>query len=453
MTTPAKILRTPAEEAMIERFGKVRNDLPGAASVKACRAEAFSVFERRGLPNRRIEEWKYSDLRARLKSAVPLGERPDAEMSGRAIDTARDAFAVLDCFRLRFVDGFFAPDLSDGNALKSEGVEVSVLSDLLATDSPQAADHLSVPDIAGDDIAVALNTAFVADGLVVAIREGTRLSKPIEILHVASGAAASAIYTRTGIVIGEGVEATIIESSLGGTEGSEINLVTDYRVGDGANLTVARLQAVAVGATHISTNLIRLGEKAQLKHLSVEAGGGFSRNQSFLSFAGEHSGAEIFGVSMLDGNRHIDQTLVIDHAVPHCQSSELFKAVIDDQARGVFQGKIIVRPDAQKTNGKMMSQALLLSDEAEMAAKPELEIFADDVVCGHGATSGQIDSNMLFYLMARGIPRLEAERLLIEAFLGDAVEEIGDEAIAEALKGTISTWFNARNHSRGAKAA
>jgi len=444
--------RTPAEAEMIERFGAVQDRLPGTAAVKALRAEAFSIFERQGLPQRRIEAWKYSDLRARLKKIVPLAGKPNADASAGALDAAKDAFTGLDRYRLVFVDGYFDPSLSDRAALSSEGVEVSALSDRLATESAEAADLLAVPDIAADDVAIALNTAFVVEGVHIVIATGSRLSKPIEILHIATGVA-SAVHTRNRVVVGDGVEATILEASFGGAAGSEINLVTEHRVGDGAKLTIARLQAIDFGATHIATNLIRLAGNAQLKHLSVEAGGGFSRNQSFLSFAGEHSEAEIFGVSMLHGSRHIDQTLVVDHAVPHCRSAELFKAIVDDRAKGVFQGKIIVRPDAQKTSGKMMSQALLLSEEAEMAAKPELEIFADDVICGHGATSGQIDSNMLFYLMARGIPRREAERLLIEAFLADAVDAIGDNAIGDALKGTISAWLNARIQTRGATAA
>jgi Fe-S cluster assembly protein SufD len=148
---------------------------------------------------------------------------------------------------------------------------------------------------------------------------------------------------------------------------------------------------------------------------------------------------------MLDDRRHVDQTLVVDHAVPHCDGTELFKTVLDDRSHGVFQGQIMVRPGAQKTNSKMMSQALLLSEEAEMDAKPELEIFADDVVCGHGATSGQIDRTMLFYLMARGIPRAQAERLLVDAFLAEAIDALGDAAIADALKTTVSAWLAARD--------
>jgi Fe-S cluster assembly protein SufD len=453
MTAPTKTLRTPAEVEIIERFGKVRETLPGTEKIRRLRGDAFATFEQQGLPHRRVEEWKYSDLRARLKAAVPIAAKPDAKAAAAALKSAKDAFAGVDRYRLVLVDGFFAPDLSDRDGMLKDGIEVAGLSELLAMDGMAAADLLAVPEIAVSDIAVALNTAFVADGVVVFIANGSHPSKPIEILHVASGMAATAVHVRNRVVAGDDVEATILETSLGGTDGSEINLLTDLQIGARSKLTIARLQDTNTGATHLATSLVRLGEKVDLKHLSAEAGAAFSRNQTFLTFAGEHSNARILGVSMLHATRHIDQTLVVDHAVPNCASREMFKTVADDRSSGVFQGKIMVRRDAQKTDGKMMSQALLLSEEAEMAAKPELEIFADDVVCGHGATSGQIDKAMLFYLMARGIPRGEAERLLIEAFLDDAVDAIDNEAIAEALKKTISQWLNARNALRGAKAA
>jgi Fe-S cluster assembly protein SufD len=452
MNAPTTTLRTPVEAELIERFDKLRTALPGTNAVRERRADAFAVFEKRGLPHRRIEEWKYSDLRARLKKAAPLAARPDAKAASAALASVKDAFAGVDRHRVVLVDGYFAPALSDGDALSRDGIEVAALSDLLGRDGAKAADLLSVPDIAADDVAVALNSAFAADGVLVTIAKGAKLSKPLQILHVATGTT-SAVYVRNRIVVGDSVEATVIESSAGGTEGSEINLLADYRIGDGAKLTIARLQAAEAGVTHIATSLLRVGGKVGLKHLSTEAGADFSRNQTFVTFAGEHSRADIYGVSMLHGTRHVDQTLLVDHTVPHCTSAELFKTVVDDRASGVFQGKIVVRPDAQKTNGKMMSQALLLSEEAEMAAKPELEIFADDVVCGHGATSGQIDDAMLFYLMARGISREEAERLLIEAFLDDPVDAIGDETIAEALKGSVSSWLSARNRARAARAA
>jgi Fe-S cluster assembly protein SufD len=453
MTAPTKTLRTPAEAEIIERFSKARDALPGKGGIRAARTDAFSKFENAGLPHRRIEEWKYSDLRARLKTAAPLASKPEAKAAAAALKAANDSFDSVDRYRLVLVDGFFMPELSDRDGMLKDGIEVAGLSELLAGNDKEAAGLLSVPEIAADDIAVALNTAFIADGVTIYIAKGSRPSKPIEICHVATGKAPAAIYVRNRVVAGDDVQASIIETSLGGTDGSEINLVTDLQIGANSQFTVARLQDTAIGATNLSSSLVHLGKNVELKHLSAEAGAGFSRNQTFLTFAGEHSTARILGVSMLHGTRHIDQTLVVDHAVPHCASRELFKTVADDRSSGVFQGKIMVRQDAQKTDGKMMSQALLLSEEAEMAAKPELEIFADDVVCGHGATSGQIDKTMLFYLMARGIPRPEAERLLIEAFLDDAVDAIENETIAEALKGTISRWLNGRNASRGAKAA
>jgi len=450
MTAPMKQIRTAAELELVERFAKVRDLLPGSDKVQAVRETAFARFERQGLPHRRVEEWKYSDLRARLKTVAPVTLKPDSEFAGEVLRTYVDPFDGMDRYRLVLVDGYFDMDASDRDALLSEGVEVAGLRDLLETGGDMATDLLSNPESGADDIAVSLNSAFATDGAVVLIPKGTRLSKPIEILSLASATAPAAIHLRNRIVVGDDVDATILEVSSGGTTGSEINLFNEYRVGDGVTLTVARLQETDTGATHIASNFVSLGEKTDVKHLSVESGAGFSRNQTFLGFAGQHSRAEILGVSMLHDDRHIDQTLVVDHAVPHCESGEIFKTVADDRSSGVFQGKIVVRPDAQKTNGKMMSQALLLSEEAQMAAKPELEIYADDVVCGHGATSGQIDASMLFYLMARGIPRAEAERLLIEAFLADAVDAIDKEAIADVLKQKISDWLSTRKDARSA---
>lgn len=447
MTAPTKTIRTPAEAKLIERFAASRPALPGADVIDRLRGDAFAAFERQGLPHRRIETWKYSDLRRRLKTAQPLATAPSEETAAQALLRVPDSFAWVDRYRLVLFDGFFSSELSDADALLAEGVEVTALSTLLAGDGDKPADLLSVPQIVSDDIAVALNTAFAADGVAVVVERGRRLPKPIEIVNIVSSMPVAA-YTRNRIVVGDGAEVRFVESLVGGSADAEINTYCAYHVGDDAKVTVARLQATDDDATQIATNFVRLGEKAALKHLSVEAGAGFSRNQTFIGFSGEYAAANIFGVSMLNDRRHIDQTLVVDHAMPHCESREIFKTVLDDNAHGVFQGQIVVRPGAQKTNSKMMSQALLLSEEAEMDAKPELEIFADDVVCGHGATSGRMDPTMLFYLMARGIPRAEAERLLIEGFLADAIDALEEPAIGEALKATVSNWLATRDVHR-----
>ncbi len=187
-----------------------------------------------------------------------------------------------------------------------------------------------------------------------------------------------------------------------------------------------------------------LGAKAHLNTFGLTTGAGVSRFQAFIECAGEGAKIETNGVNLLNGKQHADTTLFIDHTVPNCSSREVFRAVVDDRAHSVFQGRIVVRPDAQKTDAKMMTRALLLSDEAEADNKPELEIFADDVTCGHGATSGALDESLLFYLRARGLPEKEAQALLIQAFVGEAIESIASDSLRELAIETAERWLRAR---------
>ncbi len=194
----------------------------------------------------------------------------------------------------------------------------------------------------------------------------------------------------------------------------------------------------------LSTLAVKLGAESSFNSINVVTGSAVSRHQVFALFSGENSTAQINGATMIKGRQHSDSTLIVEHGAPHCESRELFKTVIDDDATGVFQGKIIVPPHAQKTDGRMMSAALLLSEGGAMNNKPELEIFADDVQCGHGATCGQLDEDLLFYLMARGLPKVEAESLLIQAFLGEAVEFVENESLRDALIAYVEGWLAAR---------
>jgi Fe-S cluster assembly protein SufD len=197
-------------------------------------------------------------------------------------------------------------------------------------------------------------------------------------------------------------------------------------------------------AVNITTAAFRIGARAKLNTFGLTQGAGVSRYQGFITFAGEGSELTTNGVNLLGGRRHGDTTLVVDHTVPNCLSREVFRAVLDDQSHSVFQGRIIVRQVAQKTDGKMMIRALLLSDEAEADSKPELEIFADDVACGHGATAGAIDEELLFYLRARGLPEKEAQSLLIAAFVGEAIESIVDDGLRDIAIATAERWLTAR---------
>jgi Fe-S cluster assembly protein SufD len=212
----------------------------------------------------------------------------------------------------------------------------------------------------------------------------------------------------------------------------------------GATVGYTRVQADAPDSVHIGTTMLGQAQGAQLDHLAVTAGASVSRSQIYLNTGGEQTRTGLWGVTMIGGRQHADATLVIDHATPGAGTRVLYKSAIDGESEGVFQGKVIVERDAQKTDAKMTSRALLLSENAQFSAKPELEIYADDVQCGHGATSGQIDPNELFYLMARGVPRHEAERLLVEAFLDDAIDRMGDGTLAVPLKALVSDWLGRR---------
>jgi Fe-S cluster assembly protein SufD len=200
----------------------------------------------------------------------------------------------------------------------------------------------------------------------------------------------------------------------------------------------------AADAINISSGLVTVGARSKVNFFGLTSGGRVSRYQGFVTLAGEGSDLSVNGVNLLKESQHGDMTLVVDHAVPNCTSREVFRAVVDDRAHSVFQGKIIVRPDAQKTDGKMMTRALLLSDDAEADNKPELEIFADDVTCGHGAAIGALDESLLFYLRARGLSEKEAQTLLIQAFVGEAIESIADDGLRDAVIASAERWLAAR---------
>ncbi|WP_186389356.1 Fe-S cluster assembly protein SufD [Stappia sp. TSB10P1A] len=439
MTIEPRTLETRAETDLAEAYYRDRDALPGGVAVAGIRKSAFDAFRRSGLPHRRVEEWKYSDLRARLKSVPAFAARRSDDDAKAALAALDDVYGAADRYRLVIVDGHFHAGLSDVAALAEAGVRVCPLAEALVEEGESL---MRLPQIAAGDAATGLNAVFCADGLVLSLPEGNSLDKPVEIVHALS---ASAVSTSERVIVAaaKGARATVLETFVGGAEGSFSNTLTDIRAGDEAEVTVARLQAEAAGTTHVGSAVVTLGAETKVKLIGAGIGAGFARHQSFIAFTGEGSRADLLGITMVRAGQHVDQTLVVDHAVPHCDSRELFKTVVGDGAKGIFQGKIIVRPHAQKTDGQMMTQSLLLSDDAEMSLKPELEIFADDVQCAHGATSGQIDEDLLFYLRSRGIPEAEARTLLVLAFLSEAVEEIGEEIVVEAFEERIRAWLAA----------
>ena len=437
------LAKTDTQRAVDNVFAAARGLLPGAGPVAEARARAFEAYERIGLPHRRIEEWKYTDLRALVRDVLPLAPRPDAAALARA-KAALAQEAVEGAVRLVLVDGAFAPELSDLAALGKD-VSVTTLREVLEREIMENDAGSGVLSTVATDPMISLNAAMMTDGVIVTVADGKMLDHPIQIVHVATVPSASA-FTRSRLMLGKGARATLVESFVAseGVDAYQVNDAVILSVGDGAELSHVRLMADAADAVNVSSAIITAGAKAKLNLFNMTGGGAVSRYQGFITLAGEGTDLSINGINLLKGKQHGDTTLVVDHAVPHCTSRENFRAVVDDRGHSVFQGRIIVRPDAQKTDGKMMTRALLLSDEAEADNKPELEIFADDVTCGHGATSGALDDGLLFYLRARGLPEKEAQALLIQAFVGEAVEGIEHAGLRDALMDHVVAWLEAR---------
>ncbi len=440
-TAEVKVIKTAAETALAEAFAHAHERLPGGVEIAERRAAAFGLFTERGLPHRRVEDWKYTDLRALMREAKPLASAPDAAAKARA-KTAGAVLGDVESRRLVFVDGAFVAELSDTAALE-DGLAVASLADALIENDPTLTAHLGRLAPAAD-IAVALNTALMGDGAVIRIDAGATVERPLHLVFVASEKPAAS-FVRSLVVVEAGARVMLVESHEG-PAGSDyqVNAALELFVGDDAHVDHVKLIDEGFDVLHVSTLAAAIGARARFNSFTFIAGGGIVRNQLFLNFDGEDTVAGVRGASLLKGRQHADTTLVVNHAARGCQSRELFKAVLDDEAHGVFQGRIVVRPHAQQTDAKMMTRALLLSDRAEADNKPELEIFADNVQCGHGATAGAIDEELKFYLLARGIPPAEAEALLIQAFLGEAVEGIEHAGLREALMERIATWLRER---------
>jgi len=430
------LAKTGNGRAVSDLFASAEGRLPGSPAVIAARREAFETYERLGLPHRRIEEWKYTDLRALVGEVLPLAAAPDAAALKRAADAVK-AHAIAGARKLVLVDGVFVADLSDVKALAAEA-SVKTLRETLEKDA-------ALLKTVCTDAVIALNAAMATDGVVLSIADGAQLSAPIQIIHIATAASASA-FTRSQLAVGNGARATIIESFVAaGAKAYQVSDAVIVTIGDNADVAHIRLLDDAPDAVNITSQFVTVGANTKVNFFNMTTGAAVSRLQGFITLAGEGSELAINGVNLLKKTEHGDTTLVVDHAVPNCVSREIFRAVIDDRAHSVFQGRIIVRPDAQKTDGKMMTRALLLSDEAEADNKPELEIFADDVSCGHGATAGALDDSLLFYLKARGLPEKQAQALLIQAFVGEAIEQIADDGLREHVIGIAERWLERRS--------
>jgi Fe-S cluster assembly protein SufD len=430
----------------IDRFAGEAASLPGARLpwLAERRRAALDRFAGQGFPTRRAEAWRYTDL----KDLVRLDLAPAGP---RAVGIDRLPSALAEGARgprLVFVDGVFRKELSSVGALPG-GVTLMGLAEALETVPEQLEPHLGRVFPNDGSALAALNTAFAADGAFLHLARGAALAEPIELLFLGVGSeGATAHHPRLLVVAEANSEATIVEHHAGLGGAYFANVAGEIVAEQGARLHHYKLQAEGPEAFHVATTTLRLERDAAYDGFVLTQGARLSRSELRPVLGGTGVECRLSGAYMVAGRQHADHTSVIDHAAPRCTSRQVYHGVIDDRARAVFQGKIIVRPDSQKTDGYQLNRAILLSDQAEIDSKPELEIYADDVKCSHGATAGELDDDQIFYLRARGIDREAARNLLVAGFLMEAVEEIRSEPVREGFAARVQAWLDARRRTK-----
>jgi Fe-S cluster assembly protein SufD len=405
--------------------------LPWLAELRDAGAARFAEA---GLPTQRQEAWKYTGLN-RLKG-FGFEPTPAADSCDAAIP---EPLIAGDCHRLVFVDGRFRASLSRVGALP-DGVVLGSLAHLLQTRSDLLEPLIGrLADVKRRPMA-ALNAAWIEDGLVLIVPAGIVIAAPIEAVFLQTDGAPRTAYPRSAIALGANAAAALVERHEGTGAGFS-NAVTEIALAQGAALGHYVLHGEAARTISVETVAADVARDARYCAFALIAGGALVRRDIEVTLSGPGAQAQVDGAYLVDGDRHADTTILIDHQARRCTSRQTQKGVIDGSGRAVYQGKILVRPDAQKTDGHQLSQTLLLSPDAEMDAKPELEIHADDVKCSHGATVGRLDAEALFFLRARGIPEAEARSLLIEGFIGSALDEIDHIPVRDALKDAAARWL------------
>jgi Fe-S cluster assembly protein SufD len=428
------------EKTFIDRFADFEAG-PGRAAppwIREIRRAALDRFEEHGFPTPKSEDWRFTRVRPLLQHDYAL-----AETATNGLPTITD-FSFKDdaCSRLVFVNGHFSESLSAVGELP-EGALVTSLRTAFDTDPELVRMHLARHADTDTNPFVALNTAYLIDGAFVYVPRATSVDTPIHLLFIGTaGNGAIVSHPRNLIVAEDQSRATILESYVG-SEGNVYltNAVTEIVLGENASVDHCKVQKESEAAYHIASLQAHMGGDSRFVTNSVSLGGMLVRNDIATVLDGEGIECTMDGLYMADGHQHVDNHTAIEHAKPHCDSHELYKGILNGRAKAVFNGRIHVHPDAQKTDAKQSNGCLLLSDDAQINTIPQLEIFADDVKCTHGATVGQLDDNAVFYLRSRGIGETDARHMLIHAFANEVLERIKVEPLRAQLEADLYSWL------------
>lgn len=406
-----------------------RDDLPkGGVWISKARADAYGRLADMGLPTRRDEYWRFTN-------PADLVADPAPQAAVFQSDEA-PVFDGIDRLKLVFVDGVFDPDQSDDPAMG--GITLDRLADAQALDIHWAGGLFGTLEAEGQTPVprplTALNTAMATDGMLIHVTG--KAQKPVSLVYLRSSETAEAILHHV-VKLDPGADLTLLENGPGA---ARMNTVLEVDVADGASFHHVRAQGRDHERRAATAMFARLGRESSFKSFTLTVNGALTRNEAFITFNGDDSHATVAGAAAGDGAFHHDDTVFVTHDAERCESRQVFKKVLRNGATGVFQGKILVRDGAQKTDGYQISQGLMLDDDSQFLAKPELEIYADDVACSHGSTVGAIDEDALFYLTSRGVPRRTAQNMLVLAFLAEAIEEVEDEALAADMLARLEGW-------------
>ena len=438
MTANVQNLTDPVVAQYQAQIAALCGDLPGAdhSWVVDLRDRASSAFASHGLPTRRVETWKYTDLRSLHRADFSPAASVDVAAAAIAPHRLEGAHVAV------IVDGVFSPALSHLDSLPGGLILTSLAEALDAGDQSIGHELGNAADLDQPGFA-ALNAALMRDGAICRVAKGVTVDAPIQLLFVTTEGSAAETHLRNLVVMGENSHATMLQSyvSLGPSAGF-CDVVTETILGQGAHMRHITQQDQSRTAWHMGLIAARLGRDANFDSFVLSTGARLARNEIRVLLDGPGADCTLNGIALVRGQQHCDNSTDIDHAKGQCHSSQLYKNVLDDRARSVFQGRIHVATDAQKTDAHQMNRNLLLSRNAQADSKPELIIHADDVKCSHGATVGDLDQDAIFYLQSRGIDAITARNLLVRGFAAEMIEDLPDDAIRAHLDAAITGWLD-----------
>ena len=429
-------------QPLVQQFERLEKDAKQPSWVFPLRKAGITQFAEKGFPTINDEDWRFTNVTPITKLPFKLASPDTSSVKSDAITGS--AFGELPAHRLVFVNGFYAPGLS--SVPSPNGVVISNLASALQSHSSLVEKRFAAQSKDADNPFAALNSAFFQDGGFVYIPSGKALDKPVHLVYLSTAKEdGTTIHPRNLIVVEKGAQATVLETYASVADSAYFtNAVTELIVEDGGILEHCKVQNEALSAFHMATIQARLGKSANLIAHSIATGARLSRNNIRTALAGEGVECILNGLYLTKDEQLADHHMVVEHAQPHCNSHEYYNGILDDRSKGVFHGRILVRQIAQKTDAKQTNKNLLLSEDATVDTKPQLEIYADDVKCTHGATIGQLNDESIFYLRARGIGAERARRMLIHAFAGEIIERIRYRPAREELDQLV--WDRLEQH-------